>query len=191
MYKFAKIFWKRLVTFPLVNFLKFILVNGAFWRRNFFDKMLGINKIILMGTVGRNPETRYIDKGVSYSRFSLCTVDLITNTDGRQIEETEWHEVVVWRQLSDFVSQYVKKGDLVQVDGKLKSRYVSRGESGHRVYEVIASELHILARSKSNAETPMPVTEQTDLTVVGGALPKFDIENIPVNLKGDGDQLPF
>ena len=109
--------------------------------------MLGINKIILLGAVGRNPETRYIDKGVSFSRFSVCTNDLVTLPDGRQIEEAEWHEVLVWRELSDYVSRYVKKGDLVSVDGKLKSRYVSRGEGGHRVYEVVASDVKILARS--------------------------------------------
>ena len=156
--------------------------------------MLGINKIILLGTVGRNPETRYIDKGVSYSRFSVCTNDLAALPDGRQIEEAEWHEVVVWRGLSDYVSRYVKKGDLVYVDGKLKSRYVSKGEGGHRVYEVVAADVKILARSKENAQTPIgdvAVCDAVNTQTVGGALPNFDIENIPVNLKGDGDSLPF
>ncbi|MCR5454840.1 MAG: single-stranded DNA-binding protein [Bacteroidales bacterium] len=156
--------------------------------------MLGINKIILMGTVGRNPDTRYIDKGVSYSRFSVCTEDVVTSVDGRLIEETEWHEVVVWRQLSDYVSRYVKKGDLVSVEGKLKSRYVSRGEGGHRVYEVIASGVKILARSKANAEAPIENPSDSDADnaqTVGSALPNFDIENIPGDFKGDGDQLPF
>ncbi|MBQ4405856.1 MAG: single-stranded DNA-binding protein [Bacteroidales bacterium] len=156
--------------------------------------MLGINKIILLGTVGRNPETRYIDKGVSFSRFSVCTNDLATLPDGRQIEEAEWHEVLVWRELSDYVSRYVKKGDLVSVDGKLKSRYVSRGEGGHRVYEVVASDVKILARSKDNAQTP--IVDATNINgdtpqAIGSALPNFDIENIPVNLQGEGDSLPF
>ena len=104
--------------------------------------MLGINKIILLGTVGRNPETRYIDKGVSFSRFSV----------------------------------------------------VSRGEGGHRVYEVVASDVKILARSKDNAQTPIgdtAVSNNDTPQTIGSALPNFDIENIPVNLKGEGDSLPF
>ncbi len=147
-----------------------------------------------MGTVGCNPDTRYIDKGVSYSRFSVCTEDVATSVDGRLIEESEWHEVVVWRQLSDYVSRYVKKGDLVFVEGKLKSRYVSRGEGGHRVYEVVASDIKILARSKANAEAPIetaPINDADNPQTIGSALPNFDIENIPGDVKGDGDQLPF
>lgn len=153
--------------------------------------MLGINKIILLGTVGRNPEVRYVAVGVSCSRFSVCTTDIVDGVDGRQIEESEWHEVVVWRELSDYVSRYVKKGDLVMVSGKLKSRYVSKGEGGHRVYEVMATEVKILARSKANAEVPAPQMEKPESVAVGGGLPGFDIENIPVDLKGDGDTLPF
>jgi single-stranded DNA-binding protein len=92
------------------------------------------------------------------------------------------------------VSRYVKKGDLVSVDGKLKSRYVSRGEGGHRVYEVVASDVKILARSKDNARTPIgdtAVSNNDTPQTIGSALPNFDIENIPVNLKGEGDSLPF
>jgi single-strand DNA-binding protein len=152
--------------------------------------MLGINKIILMGTVGRNPDTRYIGKGVSYSRFSLCTNDMTTLSDGREVEVGEWHEVVAGRQLSDYASRYVKKGDTVYVIGKLLSRYVSRGEGGYRVYEVIANELKIISRSKANAETPVPEMEPINEDIVGSALPDFDIENIPASNIA-ADELPF
>ncbi len=151
--------------------------------------MLGINKIIIMGTVGRLPDTRYIAQGVSYSHFSVCTDDVVTLPDGRQTEESEWHEVVAWRQLSDYVSRFVKKGDAVYVSGKLKSRYVSKGEGGHRIYEIIADEVKIIARSKVNVDVPAPAMQQPDANVVGSALPGFDIENIPVNL--NSDELPF
>ncbi len=154
--------------------------------------MLGVNRIILVGTVGRDPETRYIGPGASFSRFSVCTTEIVGGAGGSQVEETEWHEVVSWRGLSSYVSQYVKKGDTVEVDGKLKSRYVSRGEGGRRVYEVIASNVRVLARSKANASTPTPAIEKEEAEpAIGSGLPGFDIENIPVNLKGDGDSLPF
>lgn len=159
--------------------------------------MLGLNKILLIGTVGRTPETRYIGSGASFSRFSVATSETETQAGGRVVEHTEWHEVVTFRGLSDFAARYLKKGDLVYVEGKMKSRYVSDGQgAGHRIFEVLADRLQILSRSKANSESPMP--DETSLQdpdengiKIGAGLPGFDIENIPGNLKGDGDSLPF
>ncbi len=156
--------------------------------------MIGLNKIMLIGTVGRNPETRYIGQGVSFSKFSVATTCMATGAGGRPVEETEWHEAVVFRGLSDYVARYLKKGDTVYVEGKLKSRYVSDGPgSGHRIYEVHASAVNILARSKANQESPMPDSgeHQQPQQNIGGAIPGFDIEHAQQDLAGDGDSMPF
>lgn len=146
-----------------------------------------MNKILLQGTVGRNPETRYIQKGWSFSKFSLVTRDTVTGAGGNMVEEVEWHEIVAWRNWAEYADLYVKRGDTVYVEGKLKSRYVNDGpESGHRIYEVIACQIQVLARSRQNSSAPIPDSAET---AVGCGLPGFDIENIPMDLKND--DLPF
>lgn len=153
--------------------------------------MTFINKVILQGTVGRTPETRYISNGVSATSFSLATTETETIPDGRQVQITEWHTVEACGNLSDYASQYIKKGDLLYVEGKLKSRYISeRGIAGHRIYLVMASSIDIKARSNDQRNTPLPDPTDTTTTKVGGGIPGFDIENIPINLKA-GNELPF
>lgn len=153
--------------------------------------MTSINKVILQGTVGRTPETRYISNGVSATSFSLATAETETIPDGRQVQITEWHTIEAWGNLSDYASQYIKKGDLIYVEGKIKSRYISeRGVAGHRIHLVMASSINIMARSNDQRNTPLPAHTNFDTSKVGGGLPGFDIENIPVNLKAEND-LPF
>lgn len=151
---------------------------------------------MLIGTVGRNPETRYIAHGVSFSKFSVATSCMVSGPGGRPVEETEWHEVVAFRDFSDYVQRYLKKGDTVYVEGRLKSRYVSDGpESGHRIYEVHLQNISIIARSKANASSPMPdsgnVSDTQVSAKIGGAIPGFDIDTAQQGLKADGDAMPF
>lgn len=162
--------------------------------------MLGLNKIMLIGTVGRNPETRYIAHGVSFSKFSVAASISVPGPGGRLVEETEWLEVVVFRNLSEFAAQYLKRGDTVYVEGRLKSRYVNdTPESGHRIYDVLADKLIILTRCRANAGSPLPSAENISQDSgaangqprIGAGLPGFDIENIPGQMDGDGDSLPF
>ncbi len=166
--------------------------------------MLGLNKIMLIGTVGRTPETRYIAQGVSFTRLSVATTERVSGPGGRLIDETEWHEVVIFRELSEYAAQYVKRGDTVYVEGRLKSRYINdTPESGHRIYEVLASNLIIIQRSKANQESPLPDVSisadgknnttgiSADTQKIGAGLPGFDIENISADMKSYGDSLPF
>lgn len=157
--------------------------------------MIGLNKIMLIGTVGRNPDTRYIGPGASFSRFSVATTENVQVSGGRTTEQTEWHEVVAFRELSEYAAQYIKKGDTIYAEGRLKSRYISDGpESGHRIYEVMAERILILQRSRANSAAPIPdggPDTASDTASIGCGLPGFDIENIPGNLKGDADGLPF
>lgn len=172
--------------------------NFALKDEDFFDVMLGFNKVILIGTVGRNPETRYIAKGFSQSAFSLATNELVNSAIGRQVEETEWHEVVSYGDLSAFADQFVHKGDTVMVEGKLKSRYI-REHDGFRtkVVEVFADKIQIVARCKANSESPIPEgnadkepSAQAEKNAAGTAIPGYDIDNLP-NFGNISDNLPF
>ena len=151
--------------------------------------MAGVNKVILLGNLGQKPDTRYVSADLSFSRLSLATTEVMTNLKGERVSETEWHTVVLWRHLSRFAEQYLRQGDTVYVEGRLKTRYIEQGEGVRRkVTEVIADRIDLLAHH----DTPkQPENKQTDTDdTPGSGLPGVDIENIPADIPG-GDGLPF
>ena len=81
-----------------------------------------INKTIIIGRLGGAPEGRYTPSGRSFSAFSVATDEYWTDVDNNRKEHTEWHNIVVWDKLSDFANQYLKKGQLVYIEGKLRTR---------------------------------------------------------------------
>ena len=81
-----------------------------------------INKTILVGRLGNNPEGRYTPSGRSYASFSVATDEYWTDANNNRKEHTEWHNVVAWDKLSDFSNQYLKKGQLVYIEGKIRTR---------------------------------------------------------------------
>ena len=81
-----------------------------------------INKVILIGNVGADPEVRYLDGGVAVARFSLATTEVYNNKNGEQVRQTEWHNLVLWRNLAQIAEKYVKKGMLLYIEGRLRTR---------------------------------------------------------------------
>ena len=108
--------------------------------------MSGINKVILVGHLGKDPEVRYLDGGVTVASFPLATSETY-NKDGKKIEQTEWHNIVMWRSLADTASKYLKKGKLIYLEGKLRTRSFEDRE-GHKKYstEVVAESFTMLGR---------------------------------------------
>ncbi|MFM6975866.1 MAG: single-stranded DNA-binding protein [Sphingobacteriaceae bacterium] len=113
--------------------------------------MSGINKVILVGHLGKDPEVRHLEGGVSVASFPLATSETYTK-DGRKVEQTEWHNIVLWRGLADIASKYLQKGKLVYIEGKLRTRSFEDKE-GHKKYttEVVAENFTMLGR-KSDFE---------------------------------------
>ncbi len=152
--------------------------------------MIGLNKVILIGTVGKNSETQYIKKGFSKTSFTLATDSATELPDGRKVSVTEWHDVCVYGELSEYALQYLKKGDCVFVEGSLKTRYVT-SESGYRykITEIEGEKLQVISRSQKYSQTPVP---ENECEKIGSAIPGFDMENIPAaKIKGGNDDLPF
>ena len=114
--------------------------------------MSGINKVILVGHLGKDPEVRYLEGGVSVTSFPLATSENF-NKDGKKVEQTEWHNIVMWRGLADVASKYLQKGKLVYIEGKLRTRSFEDKE-GIKKYttEVVAENFTLLGR-KSDFET--------------------------------------
>ncbi len=113
--------------------------------------MSGINKVILVGHLGKNPELRYLADNVSVCSFPLATTEVI-NKDGKRLEQTEWHNIIMWRALADIAAKILVKGKLIYVEGKLKTRAVEDKE-GHKRYitEIIVENFKVLGR-KSDFE---------------------------------------
>lgn len=108
--------------------------------------MSGINKVILVGHLGKDPETRSLEGGVSVTSFPLATSETY-NKDGRKVEQTEWHNIVMWRGLADMAAKFLQKGKLVYIEGKLRTRSFEDKE-GHKKYttEVVAENFTMLGR---------------------------------------------
>jgi len=116
--------------------------------------MHGVNKVTLIGNVGKDPETRYLDSGVPVTTFSLATSESFKNKTGERVTSTEWHNIVLWRGLAEIADKYVKKGDPLFIEGKIRTRSWDDKE-GNRRYttEIIGSNMIMLSpRDKDNGD---------------------------------------
>lgn len=115
--------------------------------------MSGVNKVILIGRLGKDPEIRAFENGIKKASFSLATSEYYKDKEGKKIEQTEWHNIVCWRNLAEFAEQYLTKGKLIFLEGKLKTR--SWDDNGTKKYftEVEANNFTILS-SKVEEEKP-------------------------------------
>ena len=114
--------------------------------------MSGVNKVILVGHLGKDPEARSLEGGVSVVSFPLATSESF-NKDGRKVEQTEWHNIVMWRGLADVAAKFLQKGKLVYIEGKLRTRSFEDKE-GIKKYttEVVAENFTLLGRKTDFGE---------------------------------------
>ncbi|HVV55012.1 MAG TPA: single-stranded DNA-binding protein [Mucilaginibacter sp.] len=120
--------------------------------------MSGINKVILIGHLGKDPELRSLEGGVSVTSFPLATSETFTK-DGQKVEQTEWHNIVMWRGLADVAAKFLQKGKLVYIEGKLRTRAFEDRE-GIKKYttEIVAENFTMLGRKsdfEDNSSRPL------------------------------------
>ena len=118
----------------------------------------GVNKVILLGNVGRDPETRYAQNGTAVTRFSIATSEIWKDrSSGEQQERTEWHNIVCFARLAEVAGEYLKKGSKVYIEGQLRtSSWEQDGQKKYRT-EVNARELQMLdSRGNSEIQTSFP-----------------------------------
>src|SRR5579871_1706299 len=84
--------------------------------------MSGVNRVILVGRTGKDPEVRYLENNVAVAKFSLATSESYKDKSGNKVESTEWHNIVLWRGLAEVAEKYVRKGSLLYIEGRIKSR---------------------------------------------------------------------
>jgi single-strand DNA-binding protein len=138
--------------------------------------MAGVNKVILIGNIGKDPEVRYLDIGVAVANFSLATTESYKNKEGERVSQTEWHNIVLWRGLAEVAEKWLKKGSSVYIEGKIRSRKWEDKEGNTRyTTEILADNMTMLGKKEdSSAEKTETTPEQ---------------ESIPQEEKGD--DLPF
>jgi single-strand DNA-binding protein len=120
---------------------------------------MSINKVILVGNVGKEPVVRYFDKGVAKATFPLATSESYTNQQGETITSTEWHNIVLWRALAEVAEKTVKKGSQIYIVGKIKTRsYVDKDGINKYITEILADLLIVLDKKQGQGN----VAAQTD-----------------------------
>ena len=99
-----------------------------------------VNKVILVGHIGNKPEGRYTPSGISTATFSLATNESWIDNEKEKKEHTEWHNIVAWNKLADFATEYLQKGQLIYIEGKLQTRtYKDKDDIQHWKTEVISN----------------------------------------------------
>jgi single-strand DNA-binding protein len=136
--------------------------------------MSGINKVILVGHVGKDPEVRYLEGGIAVARLTLATTESYKNKEGQKVDQTEWHNLVFWRGLAEIVEKYVRKGKLIYVEGKIRSR--SWGDENNKKYitEIIADSMTMLGGPRvddANGKSHESVSEHAVNDAPAGDLP--------------------
>lgn len=144
--------------------------------------MRGVNKVILIGNLGKDPEVQYLESGVPLARFTLATNESYKDKNGNKVDQTEWHSIVVWRGLAEVTEKYLKKGSKIYLEGKIRTRSWDDKETGVKKYSTeIVGDNFIMLDSKEDgsyssaqankAEAPVPVSEDKDSEEMADDLP--------------------
>jgi single-strand DNA-binding protein len=141
--------------------------------------MAGINKVILVGNLGKDPEIRNLENGVKTARFSLATTESYRDREGNQTEHTEWHNITLWRGLAGVAEQYLKKGNSVYIEGRLRTREWQDKEGNKRYTTEILCDNMVMLGGK-RADQPAPVASKSGPAVPepeenGNATPEDDL----------------
>ena len=148
---------------------------------------MSVNKVILVGNVGKDPEVRYVDKDVAVANFTLATTERgYTTASGQTIpERTEWHNIVAWRGLAKLAENYIRKGTSIYVEGKIRTRsWVDDKNGGVTRYttEIYADEMQLLGKKPEGGFAPLTTNPSAANTAV---------ETPPPPVENSKDDFPF
>ena len=132
---------------------------------------MSINKVILVGNVGKDPVVRYFDKGVVKATFPLATSETYTNQQGETITSTEWHNIILWRELAEVAEKTVKKGAKLYIIGKIKTRsYVDKEGINKYITEILADTLLLLDKKQAQTRKPTQSNEENNKSTLEAAV---------------------
>jgi len=152
---------------------------------------MSVNKVILVGNLGKDPELRYTPSGTAVCTFSLATSERFKNKQGEQQEKTEWHKVIFWEKLAEICEQYLKRGDRVYVEGSLEYRQYEDKEGQTRyVTEIRGREMIMLGGRGEGAQSDAP-SRSTGPSRGGPEPAKDSFEEFSSDSLTPEDDLPF
>ena len=146
--------------------------------------MRGVNRVMLIGNLGKDPDVQYLEGNIAVAKFSLATTETYKDRSGKLISQTEWHTVVLWRGLAELAQKYLHKGSLVYIEGRLRTRSWEDKEGNKKfATEVVGDNLIMLDKRTDVSGSHPPHSHQTGSEGLGhDELP-------PVG--ESGDDLPF
>lgn len=113
---------------------------------------MSLNKVILIGRLGRDPEVRYMPNGEAVCNFSVATSETWNDRNGQRVERTEWHNITMYRRLAEIAGQYLKKGSQVYLEGRIQNRkYQGKDGIERTAYDIIANEMKMLGGRNDNS----------------------------------------
>lgn len=160
---------------------------------------MAVNKVILVGNVGKDPEVHFIESNVAVARFPLATSETYRSKDGERVTTTEWHNIVLWRGLAEVADKFVKKGSQLFIEGKIRTRsYDDRDGNKRYITEIIADNMQMLGKKGDNTGGDSSRDgQEEDSQVTTQAKPEKsntvnDTNEDPFVTDGeDNDDLPF
>ena len=115
--------------------------------------MRGVNKVILIGHLGKDPDIQFLEGNIAVVKFPLATTESYKDKTGKVMSQTEWHNIVLWRGLAEMAQKYLHKSSLVYIEGRLKTRnWEDRDHNRKTITEIIADNLVMLDRKPENTE---------------------------------------
>lgn len=148
---------------------------------------MSVNKVILVGNVGKDPEVRHLDSNVAVANFTLATSENYTNKGGEKVTNTEWHNIVCWRGLATIAENYIRKGSQIYVDGKIRTRsYDAQDGSKRYVTEIVADTIQLLGRKNEGTAPEGPKGAHA-----AGVSEPFNEPGSYAIDDREGDDLPF
>ena len=116
---------------------------------------MSVNKVILLGRLGRDPEVRYMPNGEAVCNFSIATSETWNDRNGQRQERTEWHNITMYRRLAEIAGQYLKKGREVYIEGRIQSRkYTGKDGIERTAYDIIANEMKMVSPREGGGAAP-------------------------------------
>ncbi|MBE0639790.1 MAG: single-stranded DNA-binding protein [Bacteroidales bacterium] len=143
--------------------------------------MAGVNKVILVGNLGKDPEVLTFENGVKKAAFSLATSESYKDKDGNKVDQTEWHNVVLWRGLAEIAEKYLRKGNSIYLEGKIKTRSYELNGVKKYITEIYGDTMQMLGKKEQQDGAPYQPQN----------LPERNIEELPPPEEGPTDDLPF
>lgn len=142
--------------------------------------MAGVNKVILIGHLGKDPEVRHLENGTSVANFTLATSESYKDKAGNRIDQTEWHNIVVWRGLADVAEKFLKKGSQIYLEGKIRTRsWEDQGGNKKYTTEIVADTFNMLSKKDDSSQQQASQSSQTPSSVQ---------KSSPID---EADDLPF